>query len=69
MDAQSELTLTCGVQADAQALEVREAERSEAAAVLERRMAAMEAALAARRSPAQVGSLYAELHACLRLVS
>ena len=43
-----------GGQADAQALEAREAARSEAAAVLERRMAAMEAALAARRSPVQV---------------
>ena len=38
-------------QADARALETSEAERSEAAATLERRLAAMEASLAARRAP------------------
>lgn len=41
-------------QAEARTLEELETERSEAAAVLERRMAAMEAALAARRSPREV---------------
>lgn len=40
-----------GKGAEARTLEELETERSEAAAVLERRMAAMEAALAARRSP------------------
>ena len=40
-----------GWQADARALETSEAERSEAAATLERRLAAMEASLAARRAP------------------
>jgi len=43
----------CGstVQADATALAAKETQRAEAAAQLERRMAAMEAVLAARRSP------------------
>ena len=39
------------MQADAAALAGKETERAEAAAQLERRMAAMEAVLAARRSP------------------
>ena len=38
-------------QADAQALAAKETERAEAAAQLERRMAAMEAVLVARRTP------------------
>jgi hypothetical protein len=38
-------------QGDAQALAAKETERAEAAAVLERRMAAMEAVLVARRTP------------------
>lgn len=41
----------CEQQATEEALEEREARRAEAAAALERRMAAMEAAMAARRTP------------------
>ena len=46
-----DISLRHAVQADPSALAAKETERAEAAAQLERRMAAMEAVLAARRAP------------------
>ena len=46
-----DVSLWHAVQADPTALAAKETERAEAAAQLERRMAAMEAVLAARRTP------------------